>query len=30
MGYATLLLSGLSGVAVTFAALVVLFVETCQ
>jgi hypothetical protein len=30
MGYATLLLSGLSGVAVIFAALVVLFVETCQ
>lgn len=30
MGYATLLLSGLSGVAVIFAALVILFVETCQ
>jgi hypothetical protein len=30
MGYATLLLSGLSGVAVIFAALVVVFVETCQ
>ena len=30
MGYATLLLSGLSGVAVIYAALVVLFVETCQ
>lgn len=30
MGYATLLLSGLSGVAVIYAALVALFVETCQ
>ena len=30
MGYATLLLSGLSAVAVIYAALVVVFVETCQ
>ena len=30
MGYATLLLSGLSGVAVIYAALVAIFIETCQ
>lgn len=30
MGFATLLLSGISAVAVTYAALVVVFVETCQ
>jgi hypothetical protein len=30
MGFATLLLSGLSALAVTYAALVVVFVETCQ
>ena len=30
MGFATLLLSGLSAVAVIYAALVVVFVETCQ
>ena len=30
MGFATLLLSGLSAVAVVYAALVVVFVETCQ
>lgn len=30
MGYATLLLSGLSGVAVIYAALVAIFVRTCQ
>ena len=30
MGYATLLLSGLSAVAVIYAALVAVFVETCQ
>lgn len=30
MGFATLLLSGLSAVAVIYAALVVLFIETCQ
>ena len=30
MGYATLLLSGLSGVAVIYAALVAIFVGTCQ
>ena len=30
MGFATLLLSGLSAVAVIYAALVVAFVETCQ
>jgi hypothetical protein len=30
MGFATLLLAGLSGVAVVYAALVAVFVETCQ
>lgn len=30
MGFATLLLSGLSAVAVIYAALVIVFVETCQ
>jgi hypothetical protein len=30
MGFATLLLSGLSAVAVLYAALVPVFVETCQ
>ena len=30
MGYATLLLSGLSALAVIYAALVVVFVETCE
>lgn len=30
MGYATLLLSGLSAVAVVYAALVAAFIETCQ
>lgn len=30
MGYATLLLSGLSAVAVVFSALVAVFMETCQ
>jgi hypothetical protein len=30
MGYATFLLSGLSAVAVIYAALVVVFIETCQ
>lgn len=30
MGYATLLLSGLSALAVIYAALVIVFVETCQ
>ena len=30
MGYATLLLSGLSGLAVVYAALVAVFIETCQ
>lgn len=30
MGYATLLLSGLSAVAVIYAALVAIFIETCQ
>ena len=30
MGFATLLLAGLSGVAVVYAALVVVFVQTCQ
>src|SRR5690606_32245005 len=30
MGFATFLLSGLSAVAVIFAALVIVFVETCQ
>ena len=30
MGFATLLLSGLSAVAVIYAALVIVFIETCQ
>jgi hypothetical protein len=30
MGYATLLLSGLSAVSVIYAALVIVFIETCQ
>lgn len=30
VGYATLLLAGLSGVAVVYAALVAVFIETCQ
>ena len=30
MGYATLLLSGLSAVAVVYAALVIVFIRTCQ